>query len=184
MTRDEFKILAKALKAVYAQETFIPDQDAFNVWYSLLRDLDYKQATLAVQKYMVTEKFPPTIADIRTKASEIINHEEDSLTELAAWHLVRKAVSNSAYHSAEEFAKLPDICQRVVGSPATLYEWSQIDRDSLCTVEQSHFLRSYRAAVKSKKEESILPPSLMEHIRGKVKGINMANMDLIGEEDG
>lgn len=29
MTREEFKTLVKGMKAVYAQPTFIPDQDAF-----------------------------------------------------------------------------------------------------------------------------------------------------------
>lgn len=28
MTRDEFKILVKGMKAVYAQQTFLPDKDA------------------------------------------------------------------------------------------------------------------------------------------------------------
>ena len=68
MEREQFKVLVKAMKAVYAQPTFIPDQDAFTVWFALLRDLPYKQAELAVQKHMATEKFPPTIADIREKA--------------------------------------------------------------------------------------------------------------------
>ena len=68
MEREEFKILVKAMKAVYAQPTFIPDKDAFNVWYGLLQDLPYEQANLAIQKYMTSERFPPTIAEIR-------NHE-------------------------------------------------------------------------------------------------------------
>lgn len=68
MTREEFKTLVKGMKAVYAQPTFIPDQDAFNVWFELLKDIPYQQANVAIQKYMLTEKFPPTIADIREKA--------------------------------------------------------------------------------------------------------------------
>lgn len=52
MEREQFKVLVKAMKAVYAQPTFIPDQDAFNVWFALLGDLPYKQAELAVQKHM------------------------------------------------------------------------------------------------------------------------------------
>ena len=46
MEREEFKILVKAMKAVYAQPTFIPDKDAFDVWYGLLQDLPYEQANL------------------------------------------------------------------------------------------------------------------------------------------
>lgn len=53
MEREQFKVLVKAMKAVYAQPTFIPDQDAFNVWFALLGDLPYKQAELAVQKHPV-----------------------------------------------------------------------------------------------------------------------------------
>lgn len=74
MTREEFKTLVKGMKAVYAQPTFIPDQDAFNVWFELLKDIPYQQANVAIQKYMLTEKFPPTIADIREKASTRLSY--------------------------------------------------------------------------------------------------------------
>ena len=50
MTREEFKTLVKGMKAVYAQPTFIPDQDAFNVWFELLKDIPYQQANVAIQK--------------------------------------------------------------------------------------------------------------------------------------
>ena len=49
MTREEFKTLVKGMKAVYAQPTFIPDQDAFNVWFELLKDIPYQQANVAIQ---------------------------------------------------------------------------------------------------------------------------------------
>jgi len=157
MERDEFKILVKAMKAVYAQPTFIPDQDAFQVWYALLQDLTYEQANLAVQKYMITEKFPPTIADIRQKANEIAQPDVESLTELQAWSLVRKAISNSGCHADEEFAKLPEACRIAVGSPANLREWALMDKDEVETVEQSHFIRNYRVAQKRMKENAMIP---------------------------
>ena len=46
MEREEFKTIVKGLKAVYAQPAFIPDADAFDVWYGMLRDLPYRQASL------------------------------------------------------------------------------------------------------------------------------------------
>ena len=122
MTREEFKTLVKGMKAVYAQPTFIPDQDAFNVWFELLKDIPYQQVNVAIQKYMLTEKFPPTIADIREKATQIVESVDSSMSELEAWSLVRKAVRNSGYHSVEEFEKLPEACQRAVGSAANLKE--------------------------------------------------------------
>ncbi len=68
MTKEEFKILCKIMKAVYPQPTFLPDAYAFKVWYELLEDLDYTVAQAAIEKYILTNKFPPTIADIREYA--------------------------------------------------------------------------------------------------------------------
>ena len=148
MEREEFKILVKAMKAVYAQPTFIPDKDAFDVWYGLLQDLPYEQANLAIQKYMTSERFPPTIADIRTKATEIIAPAEESM------------LRNSGYNSEEEFAKLPEACQRAVGTAANLKEWALMDSDQVATIEQSHFIRNYRTSVQRMKEEARLPENV------------------------
>lgn len=120
MEREQFKVLVKAMKAVYAQPTFIPDQDAFNVWFALLGDLPYKQAELAVQKHMATEKFPPTIADIREKAEQITSVKETEMSELEAWAIVRKAIGRSNYYAEEEFEKLPEACKMAVGNPSNL----------------------------------------------------------------
>lgn len=160
MTREEFAVLVKAMKAVYSSENFIADKDAFNVWYGLLQDLPYEQANLAVQKYMTSERFPPTIADIRTKATEIIAPVEESMSELQAWALVQKAIRNSVYHAEEEFAKLPEACQRAVGTAANLKEWALMDSDQVATIEQSHFVRNYRASVQRMKEEARLPENV------------------------
>lgn len=160
MTREEFAVLVKAMKAVYSSENFIADKDAFNVWYGLLQDLPYEQANLAVQKYMTSERFPPTIADIRAKATEIIAPAEESMSELQAWALVQKAIRNSAYHAEEEFEKLPEACQRAVGTAVNLKEWALMDSDQVATIEQSHFVRNYRASVQRMKEEARLPENV------------------------
>lgn len=160
MTRDNFKILVKAMKAVYSSENFIADKDAFDVWFELLKDLPYEQANLAIQKYMTSEKFPPTIADIRTKATEIITPAEESMSELQAWALVQKALRNSGSNSEEEFAKLPEACQRAVGTAANLKEWALMDSDQVATIEQSHFIRNYRTSVQRMKEEARLPENV------------------------
>lgn len=164
MEREEFKTLVKGMKAVYARPTFIPDQDAFNVWYELLKDLPYAQANIAIQKYMLTEKFPPTIADIRTKANDIVAKVEESMSELEAWSLVSKAISNSGYHAEEEFDKLPEACQRAVGNPSNLKEWAMMESDKVATVEQSHFIRNYRVAVQRMQEEAKIP----DHVKAAI----------------
>lgn len=185
MTREEFKVLVKALKAVYAQDTFIPDQDAFNVWFELLKDIPYKVANVAVQRYMVTEHFPPTIADIRKHANDIVSDEADELNEIAAWSLVYKAICNSTYNAEQEFKKLPLACKKAVGSPQMLRNMAKMDIDKVQTYQKDRFVRTYRVEMERLKEEAKLPPSMKKLIK-EISGGNYERITVMqkGEEDG
>lgn len=175
MTKDEFKILVKGMKAVYAQPTFIPDNDAFNIWYELLKDIDYKTCAVAVQTYMSTEKFPPTIADIREKAAN--NAKVNELSEAEAWDKVRNAISRSAYYADYEYMNLPDDIKRAVGSPSQLRIWAT-DTEFNDSVIQSNFLRSYRAVKNRADTLSRLPMSIRERLAA-----NTEYQKLIGEQN-
>lgn len=161
MTKEEFKVLVKGMKSVYAQPTFIPDNDAFNVWYELLKDIDYKTCAIAIQTYMSTEKFPPTIADIRAK----VNINPEQITEAEAWDMVRKAISNSSYNSEKEFGRLPEEVKRAVGSPSQLRVWAT-DTEFNDSVVQSNFMRSYREMNKRAEEVARLPKRIRTMIAG------------------
>ena len=139
MTRDEFKTIAKVLKAVYTDPKFLPDKNAFDVWYRLIQDLDYQTVALVVEEYIATNKFPPTIADLR---EPLLDEDEDPLE---AWALVLKALRNSISNSEEAYAKLPENIQIAVGSHMNLMAWAKIPSESLNTVAQSQFLSAYKS---------------------------------------
>lgn len=160
MTRDEFKKIVKGLKSIFSDPKFIADQDAFDMWYALLKDLDYEVASMATQAYMQTEKFSPTPADIRRYASQITSPFTNDMSEVEAWGMVSKAVCNSLYHSEEEFERLPKLIQQVLGNPIRLRELAQLDVAQLQTVEASNFMRSYRARLEVHKRELQLNDSL------------------------
>lgn len=143
MTREEFAVLVKGMKAVYAQDTFMPDKDAFDIWYQLLAHLDYSVASAAIQIHMRTSKYVPKPADIIEQADYLCR--DSDLGELEAWALVYKAICRSGYYAEEEFEKLPAVVQKAVGNPANLKEWSTMRIETIQSVEQSHFIRSYRA---------------------------------------
>ncbi len=149
MEREQFKTLVKGMKAVYSDPKFIADKDAFDVWYSLLQDLDYDIASQAIQKYMMSNRFPPTIADIRAGATDFTAPQE--LNEMEAWSLVSKAIRNSGYNSAEEFAKLPPLVQKAVGLPSQLRTWA-LDENYNEEVAMSSFQRAYRSELKRHEE--------------------------------
>lgn len=188
--REKFKILVKGMKAVYVQPAFIPDQDSFNVWYELLKDLSYGELSTAIQKHMMTSSFPPTIADIREAAAQLAP-DDGIMSELKAWNLVRKAIRNSNYHAKEEFGRLPCTIQAAVGNPANLREWAMMPIETVESVEQSHFIRAYRAAVERNKEMAKLTPEVREMYTlgnntesGRIGGAAVPPTVMISVEDG
>lgn len=168
MTDKEFMIIVKGLKAVYTDPKFLADNDAIDVWYGLLCDLPYQVLSTAVQKYMMQEQYPPTIAGLRKKAAEITAPVHEDMSELEAWSLVRKALSNSGYNAEAEFGKLPELCQKAVGNASNLREMALMDTETVNSVEQSHFIRNYRTVLDRKRVDSQIAPGVMQMVK-KIK---------------
>lgn len=176
MTKEQFKVLVKAMKAVYTNPGFIPDQDAFDVWYSMLKDLDYATASRAVQMHMQTEETPPTVAGIRKQAVKLRSDELDGINEAVAWQLVWKAICNSGYHAEEEFKKLPETVKRAVGTASQLRQWAlaEVD-DKTITVWQSNFQRIYRLERQKELERIKLSPDVLKLIQGQNAALEQQN---------
>ena len=175
MDEKEFGVLVMSMKAVYTKPEFLPDENAINVWYRLLKDLDYKTASLALQKHMMTSPFPPTIADIRSAAAEFktaVNGTEE-LSELSAWSLVRKAIQNSSYNAESEFERLPDAVRIAVGSPDNLREMAVMPIETVESVEMSHFIRAYRAVRTREKELQKLSPAVRAFLDGTASRLKL-----------
>ena len=176
MTKKEFLVIVKGLKAVYSDPKFLADGDAIDVWYGLLCDLPYQVLSTAVQKYMMQEQYPPTIAGLRKKAAEIQAPVQEDMSELEAWSLVRKALSNSGYNAEAEFDKLPELCRKAVGNPANLHEMALMDNDTVNSVEQSHFIRNYRTALDRKRTDAQIAPNVM-HLINNMRLSNTPGID-------
>lgn len=174
MEREQFKTLVKGMKAVYSDPKFIADKDAFDVWYSLLQDLDYDIASQAIQKYMMSNRFPPTIADIRDGATDFTAPQE--LNEMEAWSLVYKAICNSTYNSVSEFEKLPPLVQKAVGLPDSLREWAMTENLNL-EVVMSNFQRSYKIELQRHEELQKMPQNIRHLIEKSNVGSYSAQIE-------
>ena len=165
MTREEFKVLVKAMKAVYTHPSFIPDQHAFDIWYELLKDLDYKTTSHAVKKYMQLEEREPSAASIR-KHTISLSQQDNTLNEMEAWSIVQKAIRNSTYHAEEEYDKLPESIQRAIANPGQLREWATMENidGKAINVMQSNFMRTYRAEIEKENQRMKISPELIKII--------------------
>ena len=178
MTREEFKILVKGMKAVYAQPTFIPDQDAFNMWYALMGDLEYEVCAVAIKKYMLTNKFPPTVAEIREMASGIVNG--DPLTWGESWERALAAVRKyGSYNKMEALDSLDSLTRKCVESIGYL----ELCMSENIMVERAHFQRVFEVFAKREQTQKQIPIGLQQAIsRLQLNGVDGERLQLGGGE--
>ena len=167
MTYDEFKILAKGMKAVYTQPTFLPDAAAFNIWYQLLQDIDYKIANAAIQKYMLTSKFPPTIADIREQAASVVSGEKPLWSD--GWEEVVRAIKNyGSYGQKEAMESMSEITRMAVRRMGYI----DLCRSENPVADRANFRMIFEQIAEREQKQNQLPVSLKNLIEeAKRKGI-------------
>lgn len=162
MTNQETVKLLAAIQATYPN--FQNGRDpkvTINVWQKCFEDEPYSEVSQALMSFIVsdTKGFAPVPGQIKERIAAM--HEEaEGLTEVAAWALVSKAISNSIYNSVEEFNKLPQTVRNTIGNPAVLREWAFMDESEVYSVVSSNFMRSYRARKATEKETAKLPSSI------------------------
>lgn len=168
MTREEFKVLVKGMKAIYSQPTFIPDQDAFNMWFALLGDLPYEVCSVAAQKYMLTNKFPPTVAEIREMCAGVVNG--DPLTWGESWERALNAVRKyGSYNKQAALNSLDSITRKCVESIG----YMELCMSENIMVERAHFQKIFEVFSKREQTEKQMPLGLQEAItKLQIKGMD------------
>jgi len=160
LEREQFKILCKGMKAVYTQATFLPDADAFNVWFALLGDLEYPVLNAAIQKYMLINKFPPTIADLREIATSISIGDVPDWGE--GWEKVLQAIRRFGYYRESEamqtMDQLTQTCVKRLG-------WRNLCMSENSNQDRANFRMIYEQLAERTKKEATLPISLNNTIK-------------------
>ena len=178
MTRDETVNIIRVMVDSYPNYKPNNLPETVDVWHAMLSDYDYSLVSMALKSYILsdTSGFAPAIGQIVAKMHAITQPQE--LNEMEAWSLVSKAIRNSIYNSADEYAKLPPIVQKAVGLPSQLMQWA-IDDSYNESVVSSNFMRCYRIELAREKELSMLPEDARQIAQNGSGGSYAAQ---IGEE--
>ncbi len=134
--------------------------ETVDVWNMMLEEYSYSQISTALKAYVHsdTSGFAPSIGQIMSKIQTISQPQE--LDGMAAWGLVSKALRNGTYGAVEEFNKLPPLVRQAVGMPDNLKNWATADYQTIETVIQSNFLRTYETVVKRVNEINRMPDNI------------------------
>lgn len=157
MTREETKKILRIMCSTYPNYKPSDLSETIDIWQMVLSDYSYQQIATGLKAYILsdTSGFAPSVGQIVDKIKTI--EQPVVLNESEAWGMVSKAIRNGYYGAVEEFAKLPPLVQKAVGTPDNLRNWSQTNLESIETVIQSNFLRSYRVEAQRAGEISKMP---------------------------
>ena len=167
MTKEEIQMLLAMTQAVYPNYNPPSREAAVNAWLMCLSEYDNNVVMAAFKAYMTTNTsgFAPAPGQLIEILQTLTQPSE--LNELEAWSIVRKALRNCGYNSEQEFAKLPTVVQKTVGTPQQLKIWA-CDSEFNENVVSSNFIKTYRTEVKRATELNKMP----DDIRKLVEMVN------------
>ncbi len=187
MTKKEMAEILAVMQANYPDDfrgmSDMAMNSKINLWFMQFRDDDYREVMAAVMAHIATDtnRFMPPVGVIKTKLTEL--RMPEAMTPQEAWELVSKATRNSTYNSDTEFQKLPQLVQRLVGSPMQLREWAVMDSDTLQSVVASNFQRSFRVRAQKEREFLALPSAVRQTITQLADRLKMPELPGEGAPD-
>ena len=160
MTRDETVKIVRIMVDSYPNYKPNDISETVDAWNVMLSDYDYNLVAMALKAYILsdTSGFAPSIGQLVAKIQTISQPQE--LDGMAAWGLVSKALRNGTYGAVEEFNKLPPLVKQAVGMPDNLKNWATSDYQTIETVIQSNFLRTYETVIKRANEINRMPDNI------------------------
>lgn len=160
MTREETVKIIRIMCDCYPNYKPNNLSETVDVWNMMLNNYSYEQVSVALKAYINSDisGFAPSIGQLIGKIQTISQPQE--LDGMTAWGLVSKALRNGTYGAVEEFNKLPPLVKQAVGMPDNLKNWATSDYQTIETVIQSNFLRTYETVVKRANEINRMPDDI------------------------
>lgn len=177
LSKEEFKVIVAGLKNYFPQENFLPTGQAAALWYERLKDIPYDILQAAVHMHVESSTFPPTIFELRMKASRLsatMQAQFPETEEVIA--MLEKATQRASYYADEEFEKLPKVVQRLVGSPNGLRSFAAMDEDEVKQILTNRVSKQYEAIVKREREEARYTPPIKDLIASVDKMAEVAKL--------
>lgn len=100
MEAKEFAVFADRLKTAFPKDNLLATRDQMDWWFELLGDIPFQISILALKKYALSNKFPPSVSEIRTIAADLTGERLPDADE--AWGQVNNAIRRFGYMRERE----------------------------------------------------------------------------------
>lgn len=174
MDKREFATFAAALKTYYPKENLLPNSQAMELWYRQLQDIPYIVAEAALQKWVATQKWSPSIAEIREMAMTVTAGEK--LLWSDGWEQVQTAIRKyGSYNIPAAMESFDDVTRQTV---------KRLGFRELCmsenpTQDRANFRDIFNMIAERQVKANQLPVTLV----GLIESIRDGENKKIGEPD-
>ena len=159
MDKQEFGAFASAIRTYYPREQILPNNEAMTLWYRELHDIPAAVAEAALRKWVATNKWSPSIADIRELAATVQNGELPDWGE--GWKQVCAAITRYGYmgqrQALESMDELTRECVRRLG-------WQSLCMSTNATADRANFRQCYETLAKREQTSRQLALPLQQAI--------------------
>lgn len=161
MTKREFGLFAAAIRTYYPRENILPNEQAHDLWFRQLQDVPYPVAEAVLAKWVATNKWSPSIADIRDGVAEIQNGGP-APDWGEAWDQAMNAIRRfGSYDEDGALASLPPLTRETV---------RRLGYKSLCwsenqVADRANFRQVYEILSKRKVETDKIPLPVRETLK-------------------
>jgi hypothetical protein len=161
MDKKEFSMFAMAIRTYYPKENILPNQQAMELWFRELQDIPYAIAEAGLRQWVSTNKWSPSIAEIREMASTVQNGSIPDWGD--GWEQVLLAIRRFGTYripeAMESFDPLTRKCVERLG-------FRNICMSENINHDRANFRMIYEQMAERQKKESQLSLPLKELIAG------------------
>lgn len=159
MTKAEFSTWSMALKTFYPREPLLPNNQAMELWFRELQDIPFQVAEAALRKWVQTNKWSPSIADIRAMAASVALKEIPDWGD--AWEAACKAIRRfGSYNQKEAMDSLDPLCRKAVERLGFI----NLCRSENVAADRANFRMVYETLAKREQTEQQVALPLKETI--------------------
>lgn len=165
---------------------FEPSDDKVALWRELFDDVPFEVAKLALKKLMLTNTFPPSVAELRQAVMDITTPESERITAAEAWGMVTQAIQYfGSYQEHDGLESLPPPVRRT----AEYIGWRDLCLSEEPEILRAQFMRMYDQVATRRREKAMLPPAMRATIgqlaaKMDMERIEKPNLKLIDRKGG
>lgn len=148
------------MKTYYPRDNLLPTPEAMELWFTAIRDISYETATAFLHKWITTEKWAPTIAEIRSGCATVISGEIPEWGD--AWNDVTKAVRRHGYMQPEKARKMMgELAWKAVDA---IGGWQHFCESEDQMADRANFRQCFEAFARREQQDRVIPQQLKDTI--------------------